>query len=263
MIFSRECFCWRARVSSRVRRCSASWTCGISDLRFTVLMMGPRLAWRDANKLPLGARRVPERLALLGWTAEAAVPTRVFKKRRRHILLRRRLWKKIEPLLHGHADIIEVHVGEVPESVLMIVEVDADGLAFVRGQIIRHLCPGLSVGANLEDLRQHGAGSVLYLCLLPIVGDGVGCRRPVPEGESRLRRGAGDGDGLVEEIIAVRFGARTGAGQRAVVSAVLLHSGDCWYCNAAERPVSQSSGFESTVLDQLSGARIYRQGNCS
>src|SRR5258708_24601235 len=104
-------------------------------------------------------------------------------------------------LLHGYADVVHIHVGEVSVSVLVVVEVDTNGLAFVRGQVIGHLSPGLSVGADLYDLRQHGAGSVLHLGLLPVVGDGVSCGGPLTKRVGRLPRGTGDGGGLVDGVM--------------------------------------------------------------
>src|SRR3982074_1786699 len=86
-------------------------------------------------------------------------------------------------LLHGYADVVHIHVGEVSVSVLVVVEVDTNGLTFVRSQVISHLRPGLSVGADLHDLRQRSAGGVLHLGLLPVVGDGVGWGGPAPQGE--------------------------------------------------------------------------------
>jgi len=101
-------------------------------------------------------------------------------------------------LLHGHADVIQVHVSQVPVSILMIVKVDADGLALVRGQIVVNLRPGVRVGTNLHNLRQDSAGAVLHLRLLPVVGDRVGRRWPVPESQSGLGCGPGYGDRLGE-----------------------------------------------------------------
>src|ERR1700731_2142426 len=88
-------------------------------------------------------------------------------------------------LLHGYANVVHIHVGEITVSVLVVVEVDMDGLAFVRGQVIRYLRPGLSIGADPHDLRQRGAGSILHLSLLPVVGDGVGCGGAVAENGGR------------------------------------------------------------------------------
>jgi hypothetical protein len=108
-------------------------------------------------------------------------------------------------LLHGYADVIQTHVSQIPVSVLMMVEVDADGLAFVGGQVVRHLGPDLSVGSDLHDLCQRGAVAVPNLCLLPVVGDRVGRRRSVPEGESRLGGSTGNGDRLIKRRISVGF----------------------------------------------------------
>src|SRR5882762_6165424 len=150
----------------------------------------------------------PRRYALSEWTKNEPAPFGTGSNCLRPNLL----------LLHGYADVVHIHVGEVSVSVLVVVEVDTNGLAFVRGQVISHLRPGLSVGADLHDLSQRGAGSILHLSLLPVVGDGVGCGGPVPEGEGRLGCGAGNGDGLVEEIIAIRFAAGTCAVQGTVGS---------------------------------------------
>src|SRR5437899_8583795 len=96
-------------------------------------------------------------------------------------------------LLHGYADIVHIHVGEVSVSVLVVVEVDTNGLAFVRGQVISHLRPCLSVGADHHDLLQRGAGSILHLSLLRVVGDVVGGGGPVAE--DGRRRGCGGASG--------------------------------------------------------------------
>jgi hypothetical protein len=55
------------------------------------------------------------------------------------------LWSTSRTLLHGYADVIQIHVSQVPVAVLMIVEVHADRLPLVSGQILRHLCPCSSV----------------------------------------------------------------------------------------------------------------------
>ena len=172
--------------------------------------------------------------------------------------MQRRLWRQLRPLLHGHTDVIEVHVSQVPEAVLMIVEVDADGLAFVRGQIVGDQRPGLRIGRDLHDLRQRGARGILYLGLLPVVGDGVGRRRPVVERQGRFGCGAGNGDRLIERRIAIGFAAGTCSQLGAVGSSMFLHSCSEWQVDATGGPVGQSSGFESAVLNQLRGAGIHR-----
>src|ERR1700730_7225866 len=164
-------------------------------------------------------------------------------------------------LLHGYADVVHIHVGEVSVSVLVVVEVDTNALAFVRGQVIGHLRPGLSVGADLHNLRQRGAGSILHLGLLPVVGDGVGCGGPVPEGKGRLSCGARNGDGLVEEVVAIRFAAGTCAVQRTVGSRVLLQGADGRHRRATGGPVGQRASFKSAILDQLTRGSGHRQGD--
>ena len=61
--------------------------------------------------------------------------------------------------------------------------------------------------------------------------------------------------------IAVGLGAGAGAQLRAVSSAVLLDGRDERQVDAARRPVAQGAGFESTVLDQLAGGAVNRQGD--
>src|SRR5882762_7146411 len=193
----------------------------------------------------------PRRYALSEWTKNEPAPFGTGSNCLRPNLL----------LLHSYADIVHIHVGEVSVAVLVIVEVDTNRLTFVRGQVIGDLRPGLSVGADLDDLRQRGAGGVLHLGLLPVVGDGVGCGGPVPEGEGRLGCGTGNGDGLVEEVIAIRFTAGTCAVQRAISSRVFLHRADGWRHHAAGGPVGQSAGFKSAILDQLTRWSGHRQGD--
>src|SRR6266849_5130939 len=193
----------------------------------------------------------PRRYALSEWNKNEPAPLGTGSNYLRPNLL----------LLHGYADVVHIHVGEVSESVLVVVEIDTYSLAFVRGQVISHLRPGLSVGADLYDLRQRGAGSVLHLGLLPVVGDGVGCGRPVPEGKGRLGCGTGNGDRLVEEVITVRFAAGTCAVQRTVGSGVLLHGADGWRRHSAGGPVGERAGFKSAILDQLTRGSGHRQGD--
>src|ERR1700687_5278606 len=113
----------------------------------------------------------PRRYALSEWNKKRAGPSRD----------RLKLFCTKLLLLHGYADIVHIHVGEVSVAVLVVVEVDTNGLTFVRSQVISHLRPGLSVGADLHDLRQRGAGGVLHLGLLPVVGDGIGCGGAAPD----------------------------------------------------------------------------------
>src|SRR3981081_305857 len=95
-------------------------------------------------------------------------------------------------LLHGYADVVHIHVGEVSVAVLVVIEVDTNGLTFVRSQGISNHRPGPSVGEDLQDLRRRGTRSILHLGLLPVVGDGVGRGGPIPEGEGRLGCGTGN-----------------------------------------------------------------------
>jgi hypothetical protein len=108
-------------------------------------------------------------------------------------------------LLHDYADIIQIHVSQVPVPVLMIVEVHADRLPL--GKWLDRTSPVsiLECLRDLHDLCQRGAGAVLNLRLLTVVGDRVPRRGPVPEGESRLGGSTGNGDRLVQRRIAVGF----------------------------------------------------------
>lgn len=154
-------------------------------------------------------------------------------------------------LLRGHADIVQIHICQITESILMIIEVDANGLPFIRGQIIGHLRPRLRIRTHLHDLRQRRARSVLHLGLLPVVGDSVGGRRPVPERQRNLRRRARNGDGLIQEVIPIRLAARTRSIQGAVGAGVLPHRRNRRCSGASECPVGKSPGFKPAILDQL------------
>src|ERR1035437_6067114 len=99
----------------------------------------------------------------------------------------------MEVLVCCHRNVVEVHIRQVPVAVLMVVEVDTDGLALVGSQVKRLLGPSVTVGGDLHDLRQQGARRVLYLGLLPVVRNRVGGGRPVPEGESSAGPGGASG----------------------------------------------------------------------
>src|SRR6476660_5342584 len=121
MILSNALFSRRAQAISRSSLCSASFTEGISDFTLTVLM---RIAFRNHADRS-------------GWSAPIRVISNppVQKKTAPHVAAP---LKSAIPLLHVHADIVVLHVGATTESVLVIVEVDADRLPLVRGQVIRH-----------------------------------------------------------------------------------------------------------------------------
>src|ERR1035438_3126273 len=53
-----------------------------------------------------------------------------------------------------HRNVVEVHIRQAPVAVLMVVEVDTDGLTLVGSQVKGLLGPRATVGADLHDLRQ-------------------------------------------------------------------------------------------------------------
>src|ERR1035438_5720747 len=112
------------------------------------------------------------------------LPTPIRHTTERRMLAHRSVMKV---LVCCHRNVVEVHIRQVPVAVLMVVEVDTDGLTLVGSQVKGLLGPRATVGADLHDLRQQGARRVLYLGLLPVVRNRVGGGRQIGRASCRER----------------------------------------------------------------------------
>lgn len=89
-------------------------------------------------------------------------------------------------LMHVQRHVINVHIIVISSSVsvLVIQELDADGLTCIGRQVEAHLNPGLVIGGASEELFNDCPAAVDYIRLLPGVGARVIAGGPVEEGQA-------------------------------------------------------------------------------
>src|SRR5258708_27461880 len=109
----------------------------MSDLRFTVLI-GAASASQRLRDFAFYALSRDRAARCARWTAEDGCP-HIKKEAAPHEICGAALLKG--ELLRGYSDVIQIHIRQIAEAVSVSVEIDADALALVRGQIIRHRRP--------------------------------------------------------------------------------------------------------------------------
>ena len=106
-------------------------------------------------------------------------------------------------LTNSYRHIIHVHVRVVRSAsrILVVSELDADGLTGVGRKIEGHLYPDPVVGGVHEQLLQHIAAAIDHVSLLPAVGTRIVTGGPVVEAQVRVGRITGDGNHLGSDTI--------------------------------------------------------------
>src|SRR5436309_9799672 len=106
-------------------------------------------------------------------------------------------------LTNSYRHIIHVHVRVVRSAsrILVVQELDADGLTGVGRKIEGHLNPDPVVSSVHEQLLQHIATAIDHVSLLPAVSTRIVTGRPVVEAQVRPGRITGNCDHLVSDTI--------------------------------------------------------------